>query len=82
MEKKQKNPGVLKMIQDCPKYKKKAQDINMRKGLNRNVTHNNPNKNYNIKQVAITEFHSYQPDDNIIPAQVQIPRMVRQVGVN
>ena len=38
--------------------------------------------NTDITQEDIAAFHTSHPDDNIIPAQVQMPRMVRQIGVN
>ena len=38
--------------------------------------------NTDTTQAAIAELYTSQTDDNIITAQVQIPRMVRQRGVN
>ena len=37
--------------------------------------------NNNITQADIAEFHTSQPDDNSILAQVQMSRMGRQRGV-
>ena len=38
--------------------------------------------NTNITQAAIAELKTSQTDDNSIPTQVQMSRMVRQRGVN
>ena len=38
--------------------------------------------NTEITQTDIASFHTSRPDDNIIPAQFQMPRMGRQRGVN
>ena len=82
MEKNHNNPGVLKMIQDCPRRKKKAEDRKRRKGANSNVTRNTSSMNTDITQEAITAFHTSKPDKNSITTQVQMPRMGRQRGVN
>ena len=75
-------PGVLKMIQDCPIRKKKAEDHKRRKGKNSNGNHNTSNINIKVMQAAIAESHTYQPNDNRIPVQVQIPSIVIKRGVN
>ena len=75
-------PGVLKIIQNCPKCKKEAADQKRRKCGNINITHNISSTNYGITQTAIAEFHTSQVGENSIPVQVQIPRMRRQRGFN
>ena len=76
------NTGVLKMIQDCPRCKKREEDRKRRKVGNRDGTINTPNINTDITQSAIVAFHASQSVDNIIPGQVQIPHMGRKIGVN
>ena len=71
------NPGVLKMIQDCPGRNNKAEDHKMRKGGKRNGTRNNSNMNNKITQAAISELHTCHIDDNSILAHVQMPSMGR-----
>ena len=82
MEKNQNNPGVLKMIQECPRRKKKAEDRKRRKGANSNVTCNTSSMNTDITQEAIVAFHTSHPQENNITAQVQMTRIKRQRGVN
>ena len=38
--------------------------------------------NTDITQADIAEFHTSQPDDNSISAQVQMSRMGMKIGVN
>ena len=56
------NHGVKKMIQECPRLKKKTQDHKRSKGGNSNGTHNNLNMNKKITQEDIPAFHTPQPD--------------------
>ena len=76
------NPGVLKMIQECPNHKKKAEDRKRRKCRKMNGTCNASNMNTEIIQADISELHTSQSDDIIIPVQFQMPRMGRQIVVN
>ena len=77
-----KNPNVLKIIQDFTIRTNKEEDNKRRKYGNKNGTHNNSKMNTNITQAAIAELKTSQTDDNSIPTQVQMSRMVRQRGVN
>ena len=72
------NPGVLKMIQGCSGRNKKAVDHKMRKCGNINGTINTLNMNTEISQTDIAPFHTFHPNENIIPAEVQMPHMGSQ----
>ena len=52
------------------------------KGGNSDLNNNTSNMNTDTNQAAIVEFHTSQPDDNIIPVQVKITRTGRKRGVN
>ena len=82
MEKNKNKHSVLKIIQDCPRLKKKADDRKRRKGGNRKRTRNTSNINTNITQASIAGFHTSHTNDNSIPVQVQMIHMGRQIVVN
>mmetsp|Transcript_15996 Transcript_15996/g.23840 ORF Transcript_15996/g.23840 Transcript_15996/m.23840 type:complete len:787 (+) Transcript_15996:5053-7413(+) len=79
-----KNPEILRMINDCPKRKKKAEDRKRRKGEGNGGGRNTSSVNAGITQAVIAALQTAQGSDssNSIPTQVQMPRMGRQRGVN
>ena len=82
MEKNHNNPGILKLIQYCPRRKNKEEYCKRSKIRNMNVTPNTSNINTDITKADIAEFHTYQTDDNRISAQVQMSCMGIKIGVN
>ena len=70
------------MIQDCPKPKNKEEYLKISNCVNRNGTCNTLNMNIEITQAAIAAFYTSHTNDNSIPVQVKMARIVRQILVN